>query len=266
MSALACAEIGISSRYSGGKPPRRGPAGRTASRSLPHVSLSKKWPLRRPSAGVEAAVRLVVLDEAVEIDADPGEQLSRRLVVAQRRLDVEGAAVQRQQLAVDDELVALGVAAEVVVVVEHQHAGVHGRRWRRSSRPRPARSTRRRPRPGRRSRRCASPRRGRARGRRAAGATPRTSRHGCRACRCGAADSRRRRPCPAACASSASAQLHFGSSDAPSATAAPLTKSRRLIGRPIPRSRSMPFIESPLLPDERVDYRRRRRIVPTRRT
>ncbi len=145
----------------------------------------------------------------------PAQQLPRRLVVAQRRLDVERAAVQRQQLAVDDELVALGVAAEVVVVVEHEHAARRGRRWPRSSRPRPARSTRRRRRRGRRSRRCGSLRPGRARGRRAAGATasnepawlPRMPVRRGRIVRPSAAPARR------ACASSASAQLQRGSSD-----------------------------------------------------
>jgi hypothetical protein len=39
------------------------------------------------------------------------------------RLDVQRAPVERQRAAVVVELVALGVAAEVVVIVEHEHPG-----------------------------------------------------------------------------------------------------------------------------------------------
>ena len=53
MSALAWAEIGIAVEVLRRKPPRPPAAGRLGPhRELvgPHVSLSKKWPLRRPSA------------------------------------------------------------------------------------------------------------------------------------------------------------------------------------------------------------------------
>jgi hypothetical protein len=69
---------------------------------------------------IELAVLRVRRDEPIEIDADVLQQLSRRQVVAQRRLDVQRPAVEREHAAVVVELVPLGVAAEVVVVVEDE--------------------------------------------------------------------------------------------------------------------------------------------------
>ena len=44
--------------------------------------------------------------------------------VGPRAVDFQGAAVQQMQVAVQIEFVALGVAAEIVVVVENQDAAV----------------------------------------------------------------------------------------------------------------------------------------------
>ena len=52
------------------------------------------------------------------------QQLFRRFVVALRRLDVQRSAVDGQQPAVVTKLVAFGVPAEIVVIVENQHARV----------------------------------------------------------------------------------------------------------------------------------------------
>ncbi len=59
--------------------------------------------------------------EAIEIDADVVEELLASLVIAEGRLDVQRAAVHHQRLAVVTEFVALGVTAEIVVVVEDQN-------------------------------------------------------------------------------------------------------------------------------------------------
>ena len=48
----------------------------------------------------------------------------RGLVVTLRRLDIQSAAIDRQSAAVVDKLIALGVAAEIIVVIEHEHPGL----------------------------------------------------------------------------------------------------------------------------------------------
>ena len=69
-----------------------------------------------------AVVRLVkVVVEPLRVDGDVLQQLAGHLGVAPRRIDRLTAAVADQQLAVDVELVALGVPAEVIVIVEHQN-------------------------------------------------------------------------------------------------------------------------------------------------
>ena len=60
----------------------------------------------------------------VELDADVLEHLPRRQRVALRLHHVVRAAGSEQYLAIVLELVALGVAAEVVVVLENQDTGV----------------------------------------------------------------------------------------------------------------------------------------------
>ena len=92
-------------------------------------------PVRAPGLLVEeiaaaqahAAIHLprvgVVREKAVEVDPDILEELLGRLVVPLGRLDIERAAVQRQRPSVVLKLVALGVSAEVVVVVEDEHPG-----------------------------------------------------------------------------------------------------------------------------------------------
>ena len=59
--------------------------------------------------------------EPIEIDADVVKELLGALEIAEGRFDVESPAVNRQQFAVVTEFVALGVTAEVVVVVEDQN-------------------------------------------------------------------------------------------------------------------------------------------------
>ena len=82
---------------------------------------------------LEAQVAVGVRDRgdalvvALPVDADLLQQALRDLAVLRGRLHVQGAAVHQVGAAVEPELVALGVAAEVVVVVEEQDAGVRAR-------------------------------------------------------------------------------------------------------------------------------------------
>jgi hypothetical protein len=61
---------------------------------------------------------------ACPVDAQVPEEPGRDWAVLRGRLDVERASVAQVEAPVVAELVALGVAPEVVVVVEHQHAAV----------------------------------------------------------------------------------------------------------------------------------------------
>ncbi len=65
----------------------------------------------------------IVRREPVQVDADVFEELPGGQVVALGRLDVQGAAVEYQRAAVVLELVPLGMAAEVVVIVEDEDPG-----------------------------------------------------------------------------------------------------------------------------------------------
>jgi hypothetical protein len=67
---------------------------------------------------IQVAVRLVTVVEPVEIHTDIAQQLLRGFEIPERRLDVQCAAADRQQLALVTESVPLGVSPEVVVVVE----------------------------------------------------------------------------------------------------------------------------------------------------
>ena len=61
--------------------------------------------------------------EPVEIDADARSSSSLAgFVITLRGLDVQRSAIDGQQPAVVAEFIALGVAAEIVVIVEDQHA------------------------------------------------------------------------------------------------------------------------------------------------
>ncbi len=64
------------------------------------------------------------LGQGDRIDAQLGHQAGRDRAVGAGAVDQHGPAVQQQGAAADVELVALGVAAEVVVVLQHQDAGV----------------------------------------------------------------------------------------------------------------------------------------------
>ena len=80
--------------------------------------------------GVHALVRRLVvvsLGERLGIDAELPHEGRCGAGVGTRALDGLRAARHEQAFAVDDELVALGVAAKVIVVVEEQHAGARTR-------------------------------------------------------------------------------------------------------------------------------------------
>src|SRR5262249_34348023 len=74
----------------------------------------------QPERAIQRPILLVRLQKAIDVDADVGDDGACVLVVAVPRLDVQRAAGQRQHAALVAELVPLGVAAEVVVVVENQ--------------------------------------------------------------------------------------------------------------------------------------------------
>ena len=168
-------------------------------------------------------------------------QAERFLAVRERRLDAGRPAVGDPQLAAGTELVALGVAAEVVVVVEDQHA-----RLRAGARAVEIRGGEaadaaadddevvglagvdRAGRPPPRT------------GRRAAVRRRRTIRRGCRACRSAPADSSR--ACPARTAPRRPRSTAPGSHARPRRrryrSRRPFRKSRRVIARSMPSSRS----------------------------
>ena len=89
--------------------------------STPKVSLSKKAPARRPSDAIDLAV-VAGLVQGRRIDAQGLQQAVGDRAVGERTVDLQGAAVHQVQLAAEVVLVALGVAAEIVVVVEDQDA------------------------------------------------------------------------------------------------------------------------------------------------
>ena len=79
---------------------------------------------RKTERGIERAIERGL--EARNVDAELAQQRSRHLaVLGLRRIDRFAAAVADHEPAVVRELVALGVAAEIVVVVEDEDA----RRW-----------------------------------------------------------------------------------------------------------------------------------------
>ena len=67
-------------------------------------------------------ILVVIIVEALDVDADVLEQVLRHIGVPGRGIDGLGAAVADSCLAVNLELVALGMSAEVVVIIENEHA------------------------------------------------------------------------------------------------------------------------------------------------
>ncbi len=78
----------------------------------------------KPQRVVKAMVLDVLGLVAVEVDADIQQHLHSGLVVTLGRLDIQCAAIDRQGAAVVDKLIALGVAAKVIVVIEYEHLGL----------------------------------------------------------------------------------------------------------------------------------------------
>src|SRR5262249_12178441 len=81
----------------------------------------KKGAARKPERGIEHALERGL--EALNGDAEVAQQaLGDLAVIAVGRIDRFAAAVADHATAVERELVALGVATEIIVVVEHQDA------------------------------------------------------------------------------------------------------------------------------------------------
>ena len=100
-----------------------------------HQSIDAEPLAVEPDAETEAELAIDVVIgrdlalEPIEVDADGLQQTHRHRAVLAGPFDVERAAIEHQHAAAVVELVALGVAAEVVVVVEHQdlRPGASGR-------------------------------------------------------------------------------------------------------------------------------------------
>ena len=71
---------------------------------------------------IESPVEVIV--KALDIDTDVAKQLPADFRIGRGHVDGLGAAVADAGAAADLELVALGMAAEIVVIVEHQDACV----------------------------------------------------------------------------------------------------------------------------------------------
>ena len=95
----------------------------------PGLAVEEHRPLEaQVSVGVRNCGDALVV--ALPVDPDLLEQAFRDLAVLRGRLDVQGAAVHQVGPAVEPELVAFRVAAEVIVVVEDQDAGIRSRLFR----------------------------------------------------------------------------------------------------------------------------------------
>ncbi len=140
---------GVAERRLGEELGPRRPAGAGHQAILAEVFLVEE----RPGAELVLLEQRAVLELGVarHVDAQVDEQLLGHVAVGIRRGHAHRAAVGQIGAALVDELVALGVAAEVVVVVEDEHALV-GQRLVPEVGRRQARTARRRRRPGRRSR------------------------------------------------------------------------------------------------------------------
>ncbi len=221
-----------------------------ASGSAPHQFVRAEYLFCEECRGsqfhgtVEFVGGVAGLLQAREIDPDGLQQRSRNRAVLVDNFEVGSAAVEQQHAVVVMELVALGVAAEIVVVVEEQHFRAAPRVIRRKNTPRKARSFRRLRSPGHNARLCP---------------------WGCPNAPVGecvrhferpgmtAPHTRARRriifarllaPVPVALARIMEAKaptLLVGSSELVKATPTPLRKSRRVILRSIPSSRSCPY-------------------------
>ena len=75
-------------------------------------------------AQVVVEVLVVVVVEALDVNADVFQQLTGNGRIARRRIDRLGTAVRNLPFAAHVELVAFGVATKVIVVIEHQNACV----------------------------------------------------------------------------------------------------------------------------------------------
>ena len=106
-------------------------------------------PRRRAAASAEAA-----LPRSGTSMPERPEQARGLAAVARGRLDLEHAAVDEEEALADPELVALGVAAEVVVVVEDEDARPRPRLLAEEVRRGRGRSARRPPPRDRSARRC----------------------------------------------------------------------------------------------------------------
>src|SRR5262249_4785558 len=73
---------------------------------------------------VELPVFCVCFEKAVQVDTYRIEQLAGRLVVALGRFDIERSAVQDEGPAVVLEFVAVGMSAEIVVIIQDKHSRI----------------------------------------------------------------------------------------------------------------------------------------------
>ena len=62
------------------------------------------------------------LDELFDVDAERAQEAVRDLAVGARTVDLQRAAVQEIEVAVEIEFVALRMAAEIIVIVENEDA------------------------------------------------------------------------------------------------------------------------------------------------
>jgi hypothetical protein len=69
---------------------------------------------------------LHLLTQRCHVDPQLLDESGRRGIVGARTVDLQRAAVQQQRSASELELVPLGVAAEVVMIVEYENADVPG--------------------------------------------------------------------------------------------------------------------------------------------
>ena len=83
--------------------------------SVPKVSRSKNTPILRP-ANTDGS--FAFLRERHRIDAERFQEPAGHRAVGIGAVDIERAAIDQQHAAVDVDLVALGVTAEIVVVLE----------------------------------------------------------------------------------------------------------------------------------------------------
>jgi len=84
------------------------------------MSLYQKNSSSQSQRVVKLAIAGIGCKVPFQIDTDIAKELPGRQVVPLRRLDIQRGAVQCQQPAIMPKLVALGMASEIVMVVQHQ--------------------------------------------------------------------------------------------------------------------------------------------------